>query len=127
MDKDEAHYPPVEPFSTGLRGHCPRCGQGKLFSGFLKVAPRCAACGLDYGFEDSGDGPVVLVLLIVGFIVLAIALWAEVSLSPPLWLHFLLWVPLATVLGLALTRILKGILIALQYRSKARPGEIDRG
>lgn len=127
MDKDEAHYPPVEPFSTGLRGHCQRCGQGKLFSGFLKVAPRCAACGLDYGFEDSGDGPVVLVLLIVGFIVLAIALWAEVSLSPPLWLHFLLWVPLATVLGLALTRILKGILIALQYRNKARPGEIDRG
>lgn len=127
MNEDKALYPPVEPFSTGLRGHCPRCGQGKLFDGYLKVKPRCAACGLDNAFADSGDGPVVFVLLIVGFVVLGLALWMEVNLSPPLWLHFLLWIPLATVFGLVLTRMLKGVLIALQYRNKARPGEIDRG
>ncbi len=127
MSEDKALYPPVEPFSTGLRGHCPRCGQGKLFDGYLKLKPRCAACGLDYAFAETGDGPVVFVLLIVGFLVVGAALWMEVSFSPPMWLHFILWIPLAIGLGLALTRMLKGVLVALQYRNNARSGEIDRG
>lgn len=127
MSEDKALYPPVDPFSTGLRGHCPRCGQGKLFDGYLKLKPRCAACGLDYAFAETGDGPVVFVLLIVGFLVVGAALWMEVSFSPPMWLHFILWIPLAIGLGLALTRMLKGVLVALQYRNNARPGEIDRG
>nr|WP_207207554.1 DUF983 domain-containing protein [Ensifer canadensis] len=112
---------------AGIKGHCPRCGQGKLFDGFLTVKPACASCDLDYRFADSGDGPVVFVILIVGFIVVGAALWMEVNLNPPLWLHFLLWIPLAIVLSLGLTRMLKGILINLQYRNNARPGEIDRG
>jgi hypothetical protein len=70
---------------------------------------------------------VVFVILIVGFVVVGAALWMEINVNPPLWLHFLLWIPLATVLSLALTRMLKGVLINLQYRNNARPGEIDRG
>lgn len=127
MDEDKALYPPVDPFRAGARGRCPRCGEGRLFDGLLKVRPACTHCGLDYAFADSGDGPVVFVLLIAGFIVVGAALWAEVNYGPPLWLHFLLWVPLTIVLGLALTRVLKGVLITLQYRTNARPGEIDRG
>ena len=127
MSEDKAHYPPVEPIAAGIKGCCPRCGQGRLFDGFLKVTPRCANCGLDNSFADSGDGPVVFVILIVGFIVLGAALWMEVNLNPPLWVHFLLWIPIAIVLSLALTRMLKGMLITLQYRNNARPGEIDRG
>ena len=127
MSEDKALYPPVEPIAAGIKGCCPRCGQGRLFDGFLKVAPRCANCGLDNSIADSGDGPVVFVILIVGFIVLGAALWMEVNLNPPLWVHFLLWIPIAIVFSLALTRMLKGMLITLQYRNNARPGEIDRG
>ncbi|QRM54567.1 DUF983 domain-containing protein [Sinorhizobium sp. BG8] len=127
MSEDSAHYPPVDPVKAGIRGCCPRCGEGRLFEGFLKVKPKCANCGLDYSFADAGDGPVVFVILIIGFIVVGAALWMEVNLDPPLWVHFILWIPLAIVLSLALTRVLKGVLITLQYRNKARPGEIDRG
>ena len=52
---------------------------------------------------------------------------AEVNFSPPLWLHLIIWIPLAIVLCLWLLRVLKAILIALQYRNNARQGEIDRG
>jgi len=40
---------------AGLSCACPRCGQGKLFQGFLTLRPRCEVCGLDYSFADAGD------------------------------------------------------------------------
>ncbi|OJU03838.1 hypothetical protein DEM27_02400 [Metarhizobium album] len=126
MNQDSAHYPPVDPFKTGLAGSCPRCGQGKLFDGLVKVKPRCANCGLDYSFADSGDGPAVFVILIIGFLVVGLALWAEVNFAPPVWLHILLWGPLTIVLSLFLLRTLKGVLIALQFRNNAAEGKLDR-
>ncbi|APO73840.1 hypothetical protein AM571_CH00999 [Rhizobium etli 8C-3] len=125
MSEDRAHFPPVDPLKTGIRGCCPRCGQGKLFDGLLSVKPRCAACGLDYSFADSGDGPAVFVILIVGFIVIGSVLWLEVNYSPPIWLHILLFAPLTIALSLAALRWCKGILIAMQYRHNAREGRIS--
>lgn len=117
----------VEPIAAGLKGRCPRCGQGHLFSGAFKIAERCDRCGLDFDFADAGDGPVVFIILIVGFIVVGLALWAEVNYGWPLWLHFVLWVPLAIVLSLAALRLIKGVLVTLQYTNKAAEGRIDRG
>ena len=50
----------VSPFSAGMRGRCPRCGEGDLYAGFLKVHSQCESCGLDLKFADSGDGPAVI-------------------------------------------------------------------
>lgn len=127
MTNDEAHYPPVDPVAVGLRGRCPRCGEGALIAGLLSVKPKCSVCGLDNSFADSGDGPAVFVILIIGFIVVGLALWLEVNYSPALWVHLMLWIPLATALSLILLRMLKGLMIALQYRNKAAEGQIDRG
>ncbi len=126
MSDDKAHFAPVDPVSAGLKGRCPRCGEGALFQGFLAVKDRCTNCGLDYAFADSGDGPAVFVIMIIGFVVVGLALWMEVTLSPPLWVHFLIWIPLALVLCLGSLRPLKGLMIALQYRNSARQGELDR-
>lgn len=127
MDRDRAKYPPVDAVSVGLRGRCPRCGEGRLFSGFLKPADRCVNCGLDYGFADAGDGPAVFVILIIGFVLVGLALWLEINYGPPLWLHLAIWIPLATAMSLMLLRMLKGLMIALQYRNKAAEGRIDHG
>lgn len=126
MSEDKAIWPPVEPIAAGLRGRCPRCGEGRLFSGLLSVAPRCGVCRLDYSFADAGDGPAVFVILIIGFIVVGLALWMEVTVNPPLWVHFLLWIPLTVVLSLAALRLIKGVLITLQYSNKAAEGRLDR-
>ncbi len=117
----------ADPFAAGIRGRCPRCGQGRLFTGYLTLRSSCEACGLDYGFADSGDGPAAFVILIIGFIVVGLALAVEVSYGPPLWLHFIIWVPLALVLSLAALRVIKGLLVTLQYRNRAAEGRIDRG
>ncbi|RUY02731.1 DUF983 domain-containing protein, partial [Mesorhizobium sp. M7A.F.Ca.US.005.03.2.1] len=56
-----------------------------------------------------------------------LALGLEVTFSPPLWLHLLVWIPLAVVLCLAALRLIKGVLLTLQYRNKAAEGRLDRG
>ena len=126
MKEDRAHYPPVDPVSAGLKGRCPRCGEGKLFKGFLAVGDRCANCDLDYSYADAGDGPAVFVILIIGFVVVGLALWMEVTVNPPLWVHFLLWIPLTIALGLVSLRLIKGVLLTLQYSNKAAEGRLDK-
>lgn len=113
MSADE---PAVSPLSAGLRCRCPRCGEGALFKGFLTVRKTCPVCGLDLTAQDSGDGPVAFIVLIVGAIVVGGALFLEVAYEPPVWVHLLLWLPLTLALTLALMRPFKATLIALQYK-----------
>ena len=122
----EQARPRTDPWRAGLRCRCPRCGEGKLFAGFLGLAKRCDKCGLEYDFADAGDGPAIFVMLIVGFIVCGFALWLEVKHQPPMWVHAALWVPLTTVLVFGLLRPLKAVLIALQHANSARLGRLDR-
>ena len=114
------------PFQAGLQCRCPRCGQGRLFDGFLTLAPRCRACGLNFSFADSADGPAVFIILFVGFVIAGAALLVEIAYSPPVWVHVLLWGPLVLILCLGLLRPLKGVLVAQQYVHRAAEGRIDR-
>jgi uncharacterized protein (DUF983 family) len=112
---------------TGLSCRCPRCGKGKLFQGFLTLRPRCEACGLDYGFADSGDGPAVFIMFLAGFIVVGAALITEVLYQPPFWLHAVLWLPLILIVTLGPLRPMKGLMIALQYHHQAAEGRFGGG
>lgn len=110
------------PFAAGLACRCPRCGKGRLFKGILSLglADRCASCGLDFAMIDSGDGPAVFAIFILGFLILGGALIAEFVFKVPVWGHVLLWGLLTPLLALGLLRTLKATLAALQLRYKAR-------
>src|ERR1700680_3749239 len=116
----------ASPYLAGLMCRCPRCGKGKLFAGFLTLAPKCERCGLDYSFADAGDGPAVFVILFTGFIVATAAVVVEFVWGAPDWVHPVLWIPTILVISLGLLRPLKGLLIALQYHHKAEQGRLDR-
>jgi uncharacterized protein (DUF983 family) len=116
---------PPSALAAGLTGRCPRCGQGPLFRSGLIVRDRCGRCGLSYAFADAGDGPAVFAIFILGFLVLAGALWVEFRLEPPVWVHVALWGVLTPLLALALLRVLKASLIALQYKHKAGEGGLE--
>jgi len=112
--------------AIGLACKCPRCGQGRLFAGFLTVAERCAACGLDFKKADSGDGPAVFIIFILGFLVVPAAFWVEFRFEPPMWLHMTIWPPVILGGALGLLRPMKGMMIALQYRHQAsESGTVD--
>lgn len=122
---DDRFYPPQSSLKVGLKNCCPRCGEGKLFTGFLTIPPKCDKCGLDYDFADAGDGPAVFIMMIAGFIVVGLALYVEFTYQPPYWVHAVLWIPLTLLLTVGLLRPLKGWLIAQQYKHKAREGRLD--
>jgi uncharacterized protein (DUF983 family) len=114
--------PALSTLSTGLRCRCPRCGEGHVFDGFLKLSERCEACGLDYGFADPADGPAFFVMTGVGILVIALwAIWAVVA-QPPVWAQFLVVMPALLGGCLATLRPTKAWLIAEQYVHKAEEG-----
>lgn len=116
----------VSAFSAGLRCCCPRCGEGALFVNVLNMRERCDACGLDYKFVDTGDGPAVFAIFVLGFLVLGGALIAEFKFGVPWWAHVLLWGVLTPLIGVFLLRFLKATLIALQYRNKAEEARLAK-
>lgn len=109
---------------SSLLGRCPRCGEGPLYAGYLRIARHCPGCGLDYALFDVGDGASVFVILIVGFLVVGAALITEIAWSPPYWVHAVLWLPAIVILTLGGLRLVKSTLMVLQYRHQAREGRI---
>ena len=110
--------------SVALRGLCPQCGAPGLFAGIASFAPKCRACGLDFAGFNVGDGPAAFLIFIVGGLVTGLAIWLELAAEPPFWVHILLWLPLTTLLVVGLLRVGKGQLLALEYRHRAREGQI---
>jgi uncharacterized protein (DUF983 family) len=107
---------------VALFGRCPRCGDGKLYRSYLKVAAACNVCGLDLTKSDSGDGPAVFVIFIVGALSGVFSLWLQLTFNPPLWLFMTVLIGLIAGLSLLLLPVFKGVLIALQYRNAAGEG-----
>jgi uncharacterized protein (DUF983 family) len=107
---------------AGLFCRCPRCGEGKLYAGFLKLARRCDRCELDYGFADPADGPAFFVMTGVGILVIAVWAWAVIAHQPPLWVQFATVFPALLIGCLGTLRPVKAWLVAEQYIHKASEG-----
>ena len=113
------------PGVVALRGLCPRCAAKTLYKGLAGFAPECRACGLDFAGFNVGDGPAAFLILIVGALVTGLAIALELSAEPPFWVHALLWLPLTAVAVIGSLRFAKGLLLALEYRNRAREGRIS--
>jgi uncharacterized protein (DUF983 family) len=118
--------PQAKPASlaAALRGLCPRCGAKTLYRGLAGFTPKCRACGLAFAEFNVGDGPAAFLILVIGALITGLAIALELGLAPPFWLHILLWVPLTSVAVIASLRVSKGLLLALEYRHRAREGRI---
>jgi uncharacterized protein (DUF983 family) len=115
----------INPYAAGARGLCPHCGEGYLFEGFLKIAPRCEACGFELGKYETGDGAATFVILIAGTVCAFGALFSMFAWNWPVWLLLLIWLPAVLVLTLGLMRPAKGLMVAAQIAQKA--SEAGRG
>ena len=115
--------PGQSPVVSALAGDCPRCGARTLFKGWVRFADRCRGCGLDFASFNVGDGPAAFLILIVGAIVVAGALFLDAAAEPPWWVH-LVWIPVAAALTIGGLRVSKAWLLGQEYRHRAREGRI---
>lgn len=106
------------PFSAifrALRGKCPACDRGKLFSSYLKVADKCSNCGEELFHHRADDAPPYFTIFIVGHLIVGGVLLSEKIFAPETWVHLTIWIPLTIVLSLWLLPLSKGALIGLQW------------
>lgn len=121
-----ADYPTTtDPGSAAMGGRCPRCGQGKLFSGYLTVAKSCGVCDLDLEFADSGDGPAFFVMSIVGFLAVIVVAILLAGFEMPAGAALLIGFAFTMGATLLILRPAKGLLIGLQYKNKAAEGRLS--
>ena len=100
----------------GFTMRCPNCGVGKLFGRFLKVVDHCSVCGEELHHHRADDFPAYIVIFVVGHTVVPAALAFEIDYAPPMWLDFLIWLPLAIISALVLLQPTKGVVVALQWQ-----------
>lgn len=121
--------PPVEerPFwrslGRGLRRRCPRCGEGGLFRGYLRLKD-CPACGCDHSNTYADDFPPYITIFIVGHVVVALLLMgvrAGMSQNQ----HILVWPTLTVVMTLVLLPLAKGAVVGFMW-SKGLRGDEQR-
>lgn len=90
-----------------------------MFDGYLTIAPKCAHCGFELSAHDSGDGPAVLIIFILGALIVPLAIWVSMVVDWPLWIHGAIWgiVTLGATVGML--RPAKALTLAAQYRRQA--------
>ena len=92
----------------GLGNHCPYCGVGKVFAGYLKIVPECSNCHAPLGRLRADDAPPYFTIFLVGHVLVPPVFWIEKAYEPPMWLHMVVWLPLFTILCMLLLRPIKG-------------------
>ncbi|MEM8919885.1 MAG: DUF983 domain-containing protein [Pseudomonadota bacterium] len=116
----------VSPFQAGIRCRCPECGEGQVFKGFLEFKPACEACGADFSVADAGDGPAFFVMFAAMIFIVPAAMLFELGVSPPVWVHALVWPPVVMGFCIALLRPFKATLFALQWKNNAHEAQLDK-
>jgi uncharacterized protein (DUF983 family) len=99
----------------GFRRTCPNCGEGRLFSKFLKVAESCERCGEELHHHRADDAPPYFTMFIVGHVVVPLVLVVEKLWAPPLAVHFTFWTVVTLGLTFALMPAVKGAIVGLQW------------
>lgn len=97
---------------------CPQCGEGKMFSGYLKVADTCNNCGEELFHHRADDFPPYIAIMIVGHLLVAVMLHMEMVWHVNPMVYFYTMIPLAIILPLAILPSTKGSIVGLQWAQR---------
>ena len=99
----------------GIRGKCPRCGEGHLFRAFLKPKDSCEVCAMDRTPQRADDFPAYVSIFITGHIVTPLVMWLVLGTEMGTWGITAIVVPLTITIMLATLQPAKGAIIAMQW------------
>lgn len=99
----------------GFLRHCPNCGKGSLFQGYLKIRAECEACGHDNGQYPADDAPPYFTILLVGHLVIAPLLFFPFIWKWPVGQVLAITMPSVILLTLGLLPLVKGAVVGAQW------------
>ena len=99
----------------GWRRRCPKCGNGPLLKGYLKVNDSCQVCREPFHHHRADDGPAYLTILIVGHLMAPLLHVVFVAWRPEPLVLFTIFAVGCVGLSLYLLPRLKGLIIAVQW------------
>ncbi|WP_299611818.1 DUF983 domain-containing protein [uncultured Tateyamaria sp.] len=112
----EEHQRPVRPaLWRGWQRKCPRCGNGRLLKGYLKMASTCPVCKLDYTHARADDGPAYLTILLVGHLMAPLLHVVFVTWRPEPLVLFTIFAVGCVGLSLYLLPRFKGAIVGFQW------------
>lgn len=116
------------PVLYGLRQRCGGCGEGRLFSAYLKLNEACPHCGRDMRAADTADGPAFFVGFGVLILTAPFLFLIPMSPLPPLMkAGAIVFVALViTGLSMWLLPVAKGILLNLQLHHRSGEAKFER-
>ena len=120
------YYPQQSSIKTGLRCACPRCGQGKLFTGILTIREKCTVCDFDFGRLNADDGAAFFIIVLYSAIILPLAAWFQFALDPPIWVHLVIWLPIIVFGAILLMRPFKAWLLTQQFKHNVDDADFTR-
>jgi uncharacterized protein (DUF983 family) len=99
-----------------LRLRCPRCGRAALFTGLVRMSPRCPACGLVFEREAGYFvGAIYLNYGATTLISIAGYFALDAALGPPVGFQLLVWGAFAVGFPLWFFRYSKSLWLSLDY------------
>lgn len=119
MNQDNSNLDLKTILHRGLHCKCPRCGVDSIYEKKWTsyVRDHCPECKLDLSDNDSADGPAYILICILGTFIVPAALVFELFVSPPLWVHAVLWTIVCVAITLLSLRPLRSIVISLLYKA----------
>ena len=118
--------PMLTALGRGALGKCPACGQGRLFTGWLRVATCCQACAAPLGLINADDAPPYFVVFIVAHVVIGALVAFEREATLSVALELMIFLPGTLALVLVLIRPVKGATVGLMMKlGFMKPPEIS--
>ena len=84
---------------------CPRCKNGDVFNGLIKLKDYCTSCNVKLNSDKIGDGASWITTSIVCFIIIPILFFFEINIGISVKIYISVVFPLLVLLSITLLRI----------------------
>ena len=94
---------------------CPRCKNGNVFSGIIKLKDYCSSCNIKLNSDKIGDGASWITTSFVCFVLIPILFFFEINIGISVKIYVFVVFPFLVLLSIILLRISRYLLLKKYY------------
>ena len=94
---------------------CPRCKNGNVFSGLIKLKDNCSSCNIKLNSDKIGDGASWFTTSFVCFVLIPILFFFEINIGISIKIYVFVVFPFLVLLSIIILRIARYLLLKKYY------------